>query len=49
MVRKAWDLCPQDKRTELFKLLYDTPLSNQTFIHGVEQLIGTEFRPYEDI
>ena len=49
IVRKAWDICPLEKRKDLFTLLYDTPLSNQTFIHGVENLVGMEFYPYDDI
>jgi len=48
-VRKAWDLCPEEKRAGLFKLLYDTPMSNKTFIHGVENLIGQPFDPYEGV
>lgn len=49
MVRKAWDLCTEEQRKDLFVLLYDNPLSNHTFIKGVERLTGKEFRPYEGV
>lgn len=49
MVREAWDLCPEERRRDLFTLLYDTPLSNQTFIEGVSRLIGTPFHPFDSI
>ena len=49
MVREAWDLCPEEQRQNLFALLYDTPMSNQTFVDGVSQLIGAPFRPYDNI
>jgi len=49
MVREAWDLCPEEQRQNLFALLYDTPMSNQTFVEGVSQLIGAPFRPYDNI
>ena len=49
IVRKAWDLCDDTQKKQLFKLLYDTPLSNNTFIKGVEQLTGKTFDAFKGI
>lgn len=49
MVRQAWDLCPEGSRDQLFALLYDTPMSNHTFIRSVEAIIGMPFTPFETI
>lgn len=48
MVREAWDACNASQRPELFRLLYDMPLSNDTFIKGVAKLTGKDFFPYEN-
>ena len=47
MIGKAYDLVPQEKRSEYYKILYDTPHTTKTFIKAISNLTGTIFNPFE--
>lgn len=40
LVRNAYRRFPAERRAEFFKLLYDRPHTNGTFLHDVEQALG---------
>ena len=49
MIGKSYDLVPFEKRSEYFKILYDTPHTTKTFIKAVSNLTSTTFNPFDKI
>lgn len=46
IVWKAYDLIPKEKRSEFFRILYDTPHTTNTFISAIKTLTGKDFGPF---
>lgn len=46
MIGKSYDLVPPEKRSEYFKILYDTPHTTKTFIKAISNLTSTIFNPF---
>ena len=47
IVWKAYDLIPKEKRSDFFKILYDTPQTTNTFIEAIKKFTGTDFNPFK--
>ena len=48
MIGKSYEMIPVDKRSEYFKILYDTPHTTSTFIEAIKTFTGKEFDPFKD-
>ena len=46
LVANAYALFPQDRKSEFYRLVYDNPHTNSTFIKAVEQATGKSFEPF---
>ena len=48
MIYEGYSAVPKEKRSDFFKLLYDRPHTNETFIAEVGELTGKPFDPLKD-
>ena len=48
MVYEGFEQTPREKRGEFFRLLYDRPHTNETFLAEVRELTGKPFDPFRD-